>query len=148
MNPCPCGYRGSRANDCRCDGHEICGEIVGSAARPHRSARHRRAHYVCRDGRFGRHRVVAGDSDAGRGCACNAEIAAADVRAVCRLDTESMQLLENAMTRGSVSARAFDRVARFARTIADLADSPAITRAHVAEALLYRSVDRSTRSAA
>jgi magnesium chelatase family protein len=59
-----------------------------------------------------------------------------------------MQLLENAMTRGSVSARAFDRVARFARTIADLADSPAITRAHVAEALLYRSVDRSTRSAA
>jgi magnesium chelatase family protein len=74
--------------------------------------------------------------------ACNAEIGAADVRVVCALDGGSMELLHAAMTRGSVSARAFDRIARVARTIADLDGAAEISRAHVAEALLYRSIDR------
>jgi magnesium chelatase family protein len=76
------------------------------------------------------------------GIACNAQIAAADVCTVCRLDGGSTDLLHAAMTRGSVSARAFDRIARVARTIADLDAAPQISRAHLAEALLYRSIDR------
>ena len=78
--------------------------------------------------------------------ACNAEIAAADVRTVCGLDGGSLELLHAAMTRGSVSARAFDRIARVARTIADLDRAAEISRSHVAEALLYRSIDRTSRA--
>jgi magnesium chelatase family protein len=72
----------------------------------------------------------------------NAQVGAADVRVVCALDGGSMELLHTAMTRGSVSAHAFARVARVARTIADLDGDAEIRRAHVADALLYRSIDR------
>src|SRR5665213_3436272 len=63
---------------------------------------------------------------------------AADVRKLCPLSTEPLALLEGAVTRGALSARAFDRVVRVARTIADLAAAESIAREHVAEALVYR----------
>ena len=80
------------------------------------------------------------------GVATNAAINPADVRRLCPLDAETLALLEGAVTRGTLSARAFDRVTRVARTIADLAGAERIAREHVAEALLYRGVDR-TRAA-
>jgi magnesium chelatase family protein len=61
-------------------------------------------------------------------------------------NAEPVALLEGAVTRGALSARAFDRVVRVARTIADLAGADRIAREHVAEALLYRGADR-TRAA-
>ncbi|HWT05182.1 MAG TPA: ATP-dependent protease, partial [Xanthomonadales bacterium] len=79
--------------------------------------------------------------------ATNAAIAPADVRRFCALDAPTLELLGAAVTRGTLSARAFDRVARVARTIADLAGAERISREHVAEALVYRGADRSTRSA-
>ncbi|GAC1575194.1 MAG: hypothetical protein NVS3B7_07600 [Candidatus Elarobacter sp.] len=68
----------------------------------------------------------------------NAAIPAAAVRRFCPLDADALSLLEGAVTRGTLSARAFDRVVRVARTIADLAGSQKIAREHVAEALVYR----------
>jgi magnesium chelatase family protein len=70
---------------------------------------------------------------------CNAEIAASDIWDLCRLDAGGNALLQTAMHRLDLSARAFHRVVKVARTIADLAGSEAIVTAHLAEALQYRS---------
>ena len=64
------------------------------------------------------------------------------IRRYCRIDTESETMLERAMTRLGLSARAYDRILKVSRTIADLEDSDEINSAHVAEAVHYRSLDR------
>jgi magnesium chelatase family protein len=71
---------------------------------------------------------------------CNAAVPPHLTRTHCALDDASTALLRAASTRGYVSARAFDRIARVARTIADLAGSATIAREHVAEAIGYRAV--------
>jgi magnesium chelatase family protein len=60
----------------------------------------------------------------------------------CRLTSEGQELIRIAMTDLSLSARAYDRILKVARTIADLADSDAIAPEHVSEAIQYRSLDR------
>ena len=158
MNPCPCGFRGARGSDCRCDDATVeryvaklsgplldridlhisvarisFDEMVGGQHAERSSAiRLRVASARKRQSeRLAEHRLN-----------CNAEIAAADVRALCPLDAGTLELLEAAMLRGTVSARAFDRVVRVARTIADLDACQDIRREHVAEALLYRGLER------
>jgi magnesium chelatase family protein len=59
-----------------------------------------------------------------------------------KIDTESETMLERAMTRLDLSARAYDRILKVSRTIADLEDADEIRAAHVAEAVHYRSLDR------
>jgi magnesium chelatase family protein len=73
---------------------------------------------------------------------CNAEMNARHLRRCCELDSPSRRILEQALTRLGLSARAYDRVLKVARTIADLAASERITAAHVAEAVQYRALDR------
>jgi len=68
----------------------------------------------------------------------NAEMRAAELRAYCALDAASASLLRNAIERFGLSARAYHRVLRVARTIADLADSEQIEQVHVAEAVQYQ----------
>lgn len=72
----------------------------------------------------------------------NAQMGSAQVREFCRLDQESEQLLKNAFVRLHLSARAYDRVLKVARTVADLEDSATIKINHLAQALQYRSLDR------
>ncbi len=65
-----------------------------------------------------------------------------EIKEFCRLDEESQQLLKMAMTELNLSARAYDRILKVSRTIADLEGSPQIQSAHISEAIQYRTLDR------
>ena len=73
---------------------------------------------------------------------CNARMGARELKAFCELDEATGDLLKQAMTEYNLSARAYDRILKVARTIADLAASENITADHVSEAIQYRSLDR------
>ena len=75
---------------------------------------------------------------AGSDLACNADMRPADVRKYCKLDDAGSALLKTAMAQLQLSARAFHRVLKLSRTIADLARAETIQPAHVAEAIQYR----------
>jgi len=72
----------------------------------------------------------------------NAQMSVKQIREYCKLSDESMSLLKNAMEKLNLSARAFDRILKVARTITDLEATKDITPTHIAEAIQYRSLDR------
>jgi magnesium chelatase family protein len=72
----------------------------------------------------------------------NAQMNTKHIRKHCKLDEESMQLLKIAMERLNLSARAYDRILKVARTIADLEGVSSIDKTHISEAIQYRSLDR------
>jgi len=78
------------------------------------------------------------------GVAVNAHVPGREVRRLCRIDARGRRLLEAASERLGLSARAYTRILRVARTIADLAGEDEITTSHLAEAIQYRSLDRRT----
>jgi magnesium chelatase family protein len=73
---------------------------------------------------------------------CNARIGPKELKEFCALDDSTKELLKNAMTELNFSARAYDRILKVARTIADLAGSENILSEHISEAVQYRSLDR------
>jgi magnesium chelatase family protein len=73
---------------------------------------------------------------------CNARMGSRELKAFCELDDATRELLKQAMTEYNLSARAYDRIVKVARTIADLAGAEAISSDHVSEAIQYRSLDR------
>ena len=79
---------------------------------------------------------------AGEKIFANAAMTPRMIRRHCRIDSESEQMLERAMTRLGLSARAYDRILKVSRTIADLEGCDEVRSTHVSEAVGYRSLDR------
>jgi magnesium chelatase family protein len=156
MNPCPCGFFGSSQKECRCNSmqiqryrNRISGPLLdridlhlevnplsqdelmnkaegeSSASIRERVEQARLLQYK----RFGDSRT-------------NASLNAKELQELCELDSGSRELLQQAISSLDLSARAYDRILRVSRTIADLEASKAIEAEHIAEAIQYRSLDR------
>ena len=159
MNPCPCGHAGDPHKPCVCAPGQVqryMSKVSGplldridlhvevtpvpfddlNRDRPaEASARVRERVVAARKRQAERFRDASAH--------CNAQMAARDVRRYCKPDASGLALLKAAIERLGLSARAHDRVLKVARTIADLAGDEKVGAAHVAEAVQYRSLDRS-----
>jgi magnesium chelatase family protein len=162
MNPCPCGYRGDPAHECRCppvmidrylgrvsgpllDRIDIHLAVPAVAWRDLAGAGDEEPSAAIR-ARVERARVAQRERFAGRpGVRANAHMTSRDIRRHCRLTEPVEALLRTAITRLALSARAYHRVLKIARTIADLAGEGEIRAPHVAEAIQYRALDRGRR---
>jgi magnesium chelatase family protein len=160
MNPCPCGFWNDPTRECRCTPLQI-QRYVGRISGPllDRIDIHIDVPAVkfrdltgdappeTDDSATIRERVIAArDKQRARltdeKIFSNSEMTPRMIRRYCRIDSESEQMLERAMTRLGLSARAYDRILKVSRTIADLESADEIRSAHVAEAVGYRSLDR------
>ena len=158
MNPCPCGFFSDPQKECRCTPMQITRyrsrvsgplldridiqvevpavayEALASRAAGEPSAAIRERVNQARGVQLGRFEQT--------GIHANARMSARDVRRYCRVDTAGAQLLETAITRLGLSARAYVRILKVSRTVADLAGAEEILPPHIAEAIQYRSLDR------
>ena len=154
MNPCPCGYYGDPVKECTCTpgiisryqkrvsgplldridifvqvpriGYEkLADDRLGEESEKVRS-------------RVEQARAAQRERFKDTHLTCNAEMTPVEVRDVCRVQPDAQSLLRTAMNQLVLSARAFHRVLKLSRTIADLAHSETITASHLAEALQYR----------
>lgn len=159
MNPCPCGYFNHPEKECVC-GSMVVKKYLNKISGPllDRIDLHVEVtpvkHEQLYDNRPGENsreimeRVVKAREiqsarfDGQPNVYCNAQMPSKQVREVCKIGEAGQQLLQTAMTRLQLSARAFDRILKVARTIADLDASSDISTAHLAEAIQYRSLDR------
>jgi len=164
MNPCPCGLRGHPKRECTCPDIKVqrylskissplldridlqvelrpleTNELFSDAAPSENSATVQARVENARARQ--RERYAASTT----GTRYNARLSGAELRKYCPLNGESRRLLQAAADRLGLSARAFDRIRRVARTIADLAGVESVETPHLAEAVHYRSLDRSRR---
>ena len=158
MNPCPCGNYGSRTAQCRCTPHQIrqylnkisgplldridlhievesipADELASPGAEEESAAVRARVEAA---------RTVQRDRFVGQGIACNARLDARTLGPNCPMTGEAKRLLRDASEAMGFSNRAYTRVVKVARTIADLAGGGEIEQAHIAEAVQYRALDR------
>jgi magnesium chelatase family protein len=159
MNPCPCGYLGSLVHACTCnqlsieryrsrisgplldriDIHlEVPAVAYGDLVQEQGAERSAVVRARVEQSRAVQRRRFQGQ----RGIHANAHMTARDLRHHCRVTPPVESVLRQAVTRLGLSARAYHRVLKIARTIADLAGAAELTAAHVSEAIQYRSLDR------
>lgn len=159
MNPCPCGYYGDRTKECLCTPQQIrryrarlsgplqdrldihidvppvpVRDLSDHGSIPESSCTIRTRVLAARDRQRRRYRDD--------GIYANAQLKPRLLKRYCGLDRTGQDLLEQALTKLGLSARAHGRILRVARTIADLAGSDRIESEHLAEAIQYRSLDR------
>lgn len=165
MNPCPCGHYGENnpAHPCTCtpaqvhrymsrisgpllDRIDIQCDIQAVAYDQLRTSEPGESSASIRE-RVVRARRIQSErfrEAAAEGIHCNAQMTPAMLRRFCQIDEASDELLSKMMTKLGLSARAYDRILKVSRTIADLAGEADIKREHLMEALSYRSLDRDT----
>ncbi|MGD8719013.1 MAG: YifB family Mg chelatase-like AAA ATPase [Candidatus Zixiibacteriota bacterium] len=158
MNPCPCGWLGSPTRQCRCSPpqvHNYLNRISGPlldrvdihlevpAVRYKELTDERRGESsaAIRE-RVNLARDVQRRRFAGSGIHCNAQMTTRGVERYCAPDAEGEKLLRTAIEKLGLTARAYHRVLKLARTIADLAGEEAVAAGHVSEAIQYRTLDR------
>lgn len=158
MNPCPCGNFGDPAKECTCSPQKIknyLGKISGPLLDridihvevPAVNYKELSSVRIGEGSASIRERVINArqiqlDRFKGTGIYKNADMGSKQLRNYCRLDSTSSELLKVAMTRLGLSARAYDRILKVSRTIADLDNSETIQVMHISEAIQYRSLDR------
>ena len=159
MNPCPCGYFNHPEKDCTC-GPGVVNKYLARISGPlldridlhvevtpvpftelSKIADSERSENI-------RERVIAAREiqqkrfESRPDVYCNAQMSSAAMKEICVLDQAGSHLLKHAMEKLNLSARAYDRILKVSRTIADLGNSESIQPEHVAEAIHYRSLDR------
>ncbi|MEG1028202.1 MAG: ATP-binding protein, partial [Oscillospiraceae bacterium] len=158
MNPCPCGYFGHPSRPCTCSANKVSQylakvsgplldrldlhidampvdfENISSAEKAECSADIK--------SRVNKARTIQNQRFDGTDITCNARITPARLQLDCPVSQSGMVLLRNAFDRLGLSARAYDRILKVSRTIADLDSSEIIESRHIAEAVQYRSLDR------
>lgn len=161
MNPCPCGYYNHPTHACTCtpgqiqrymgkisgpllDRVDIQVEVTPVPFNDLAKAPLGESSAVIRE-RVVRARTIQAQrfKEVG-GVHCNAQMSARLLRQFAQPDAEAVNRLQDAMERYDLSARAYDRIMKVARTIADLDGSPTIRLPHISEAIGYRNLDRST----
>ncbi|MCD6506376.1 YifB family Mg chelatase-like AAA ATPase [Candidatus Poribacteria bacterium] len=158
MNPCPCGYFGDPNHRCRCtptqiqhyisrisgpllDRIDIHVEVPAVRYRELASERKGESSQAIKE-RVQTARQIQRERFKGTRIRCNADMSSRDIRRYCAVDERSQELLRIAITQLGLSARAYDRVLKVSRTIADLEGSERIKPEHVSEAIQYRGLDR------
>lgn len=155
MNPCPCGYLGDDSGTCSCSADRVSkyrGKISGplmdridiqvEVGRPPKEVLRADAESGESSDDIACRVVAARIQQRQRSGACNARLEGKALDRHCALGASELKLLENAMDQFNLSARAYQRVQRVARTIADLAGADTIAVPHVAEALSLRQLDK------
>lgn len=159
MNPCPCGFYNHPEKQCTCS-PGIVGKYLNRISGPlldridlhvevtpvafnELSSQQKGEHSNKIRARVMNARHIQTNRFKNRnGIYANAQMTTSDVKRICTLNENSQQLLKQAMQRLHLSARAYDRIVKVSRTIADLDQSEDISTAHIAEAIQYRNLDR------
>jgi magnesium chelatase family protein len=159
MNPCPCGYFNHPEKECSCgpqvvqrylnkisgplldriDLHVEVTPVPFSELSDQRSSEHSDA---VRARVIKAREIQAKRYEGNDGVYCNAQMSSKMLKEICAITSVGQNLLKTAMDRLNLSARAYDRILKVSRTIADLAGSEDIKPEHLAEAIQYRSLDR------
>ncbi|MFZ3063702.1 MAG: YifB family Mg chelatase-like AAA ATPase [Nitrospirota bacterium] len=158
MNPCPCGFYTHPTHQCTCTPHQILRyrsklsgplldridihiEVPALPFKDISDDRQREKSETIR-GRIGVARGIQIKRYDESGIYCNAQIKAKHLKKYCKINDASHSLIETAVTKFGLSTRAYSRILRVSRTIADLSNEENILPEHIAEAIQYRSLDR------
>jgi magnesium chelatase family protein len=159
MNPCPCGYFNHPERECTCppgmvqkylnkisgpliDRIDLHVEVTPVAFHELSTDRIQEGSSAIRERVIAARAVQAKRYEEREGIYCNAQMSSKLLKQICMIDTAGHHLLKSAMQKLNLSARAYDRILKVSRTIADLAGSDSIRTEHLAEAIQYRSLDR------
>lgn len=159
MNPCPCGYFGDPNRNCTCapqvvqrylakisgpllDRIDIHIEVPSIKFKELSSDRKGETSAVIRERVQFARSVQLKRFEKEADLFSNADMQPAEIRKYCKIDESSQELLKTAINRFGLSARAYDRILKVSRTIADLDNEKSILAAHISEAIQYRSLDR------
>lgn len=158
MNPCPCGYYGHPTKECKCTPaakkrylDKISGPILDRIDIHIEVSPVEYEQLSCKDdgessaaikARVNKAREIQRKRFSGTGISCNAKMTPKMTKEYCVLEEDANALLKMSFEKLGLSARAYDKILRMARTIADLEGSDNIRINHIAEALQYRSLDR------